>query len=317
VQTSSWGSPHIILEIVGDHLVFVVGYALVEGDVQPDDHVYVYEWKTGKLKLEITAEWRTYFAAVFLSPEVIMLPNTTTATIELWYIPSGQTTPALTLHLPRLLPGVRIRTITARGEPNPAVSLRKNRRDPFHSSVEDSIIVFHVSFAGAAHMFLLFIHRRTLLALLTTHTPGDACDYTTWGPDICRWINAAGLVMDWITTSSGQRCVLLPMRLPTPFILLDFNPYKAHADAANCIPPEDDPFMDLGIWAEAVGCRLPCHLTISKEQYYQYTGVSLDDDRMIAFRVSVRHSILSVYRLISFQRTMHREIKAIDVCYFG
>ncbi|KAJ7662067.1 hypothetical protein DFH06DRAFT_1191362 [Mycena polygramma] len=305
VHTSSWGLPNVILEIVGDHLVFVVVYAYSTNEVRPEDHVYVYEWKTGKLKLEIRAECRTYFGAVFISPDVIMLPNTTTATLELWSISSGQQTPTLTLHLPRLVPGVSIRTMTARGEPNPAVSLRPNRRVPFHSSVDDSIIVFHITFPGPGllgpgPMFLLFLHRRALLALLATHTPGDTRSYAEWGPDICRWINAAGLVMDWITTTSGQRCVLLPQRLPTSFILLDFNPYTAHAKAQNCLPPEDDPFMDYGIFAEAVGSRLPCHIAGSGDRFSLYTGVSLDDERIIAFR-----------------RNLSRQISAIDIFYFG
>ncbi|KAJ6588506.1 hypothetical protein B0H19DRAFT_1248157 [Mycena capillaripes] len=305
VQNSSWGMPNVILEIVGDHLVFVVGYAYATGDDRPEDRFYVYEWKTGKLKLEISAEGRTYFGAVFLSPEVIMLPNTTTATLELWSISSGQTTPTLTLHLPRLVPGVRIRTMTSRGEPNPAVSLRKDRRVPFHSSVEDSIIVFHINFPGPGPglgpLFLLFIHRRSLLTLLATHTAGDTCSYAEWGPDICRWVNAAGLVMDWITTTSGQRCILLPMRLPTSLILLDFNPYKAHANPSHCIPPEDDPFVDYGIFAEPVGSRLPCHVRGSNEQFSSYSGVSLDDARVIAFR----------------RNSLFRQISAVDIFYFG
>jgi len=300
VQNSKWGMPNVILEIVGDHLVFVVGYAFAIGRVRPLDVVYVYEWKTGKLKLKITAECRTYFGAVFLSPDIIMLPNTTAARLELYSIASGQKTPILTLHLPRLVPGRAISTMTARGEPNPQGSYRKPRRMPFHSSAEDAIIVFHINFPVRSQQFLLFIHRRALLALLTAHAPGDTCSYEDWGPDICRWINAAGLVMDWITTTSGQRCVLLPQRSPTSFIMLDFNPIKAHVNVLNCIPAEDDPFVDDGIWAEPVGSKLPCHVASSREEFNMYNGASLDDHRIIAFR-----------------RNIIGRVSEVDIHYFG
>jgi len=303
VQYSKWGRPNVILEIVGDHLVFVVTYAFVVGRVRPLDVVYVYEWKTGKLKLKITAECRTYFGAVFLSPDIIMLPNTAAARIELYSIASGQKTPIFTLHLPRLVPGLSIQTMTARGEPNPQGSYRKPRSVPFHSTPEDAIIVFHINFPGPGlrtQQFLLFIHRCALLALLAAHAPGDTCSYVDWGPDICRWINAAGLVMDWITTTSGQRCVLLPQRSPTSFILLDFNPTKAHTNILNCIPPEVDAFEDYGIWAEPVGSKLPCHVASSREQFTMYSGASLDDHRILALR-----------------RNLIGRVSEIDIHYFG
>ncbi|KAJ7031599.1 hypothetical protein C8F04DRAFT_960153 [Mycena alexandri] len=293
---SHWGIPSaIILECVGDILVFIVAYP--RAPLVPD-HVYIYNWKAGMLLWELTAENSTYFGAVFLSTDVLMLPNTTTATLELWLLTAGQTAPVLTLHLPRLVPGTRIANMTARGEPNPSVSGRKNPRMPFHSSVEDSIIVFNITFPAPPNVFtpvfLFFVHRRTLLSLLAAHpTPGDALNYADWGPDICRWINAGGLVTDWITTTSGQRCIALPVREPASFLVLDFNPLTVHA-ASSVLPAEDDPFEDYGIWAEAVGSRLPVHVMSSRQQYNSYNGVSLDDARIIAFKV--RFFFLSLSR---------------------
>ncbi|KAF7342024.1 F-box domain-containing protein [Mycena venus] len=301
VHTSKWGKPNVIIEIVGDNLVFVVGYANAEGTARPTDVVYVYDWKTGKQKLNIAADWSTYFGAVFLSPDVIMLPNTTSARLELWSVAEPQKTPLLTLHLPRLVPGRTIRYMTARGEPNPQASYRKPRSMPFHSSVEDSIIVFQISLPSEpdlrAYRFLLFIHRRALLALLDNHAPGDSCGYADWGPDICRWFNGAGLVMDWITTTSGQRCVLLPNRVPSQFIMLDFNPIKA---LSSPLEPEEDAFVDLGIWAEPVCSRLPCHVASSRELANLYSGASLDDHRIIALR-----------------RNLFRQVSELDIHYFG
>ncbi|KAK7042337.1 F-box domain-containing protein [Favolaschia claudopus] len=301
VERTKLGPPGVILEVVGEHLVFAVTYGFAPGR-QPSDSVYVYEWKTRKLKLKLTAECRTYFGVVFLSPDIIMLPNTVANRLELYSISSDQQAPLLTLHLPRLVPGLSIRTMTARGEPNPQASFRRPSHVPFHSSVEDSIVIFHVHFAGPAqiYQFLLFIHRRALLKLLADHSPGDTVDYADWGSDLCRWINATGLVMDWITQTSGQRCVLLPQRSPT-LILLDFNPHKTRANPLNCIPNEDDAFEDYGIWAEPVGSRLPCFVVGSKsDEGDLYAGASLDDHRIIAIR-----------------RNLMRRVCELDILYFG
>ncbi|KAJ7805767.1 hypothetical protein B0H14DRAFT_3484731 [Mycena olivaceomarginata] len=221
------------------------------------DSVYLFEWKTGKLKWKNTAESGTYYGGVFLSPEVIMLPNTIAARLELWSTAPEQKAPILMLHLPRLVPGRSIRTITARGEPNPQGTYRKPRRMPFHSSVEDSIVL-----------------------------------YADWGPDICRWLNAGGVVMDWITITSGQRCVLLPRQSPSWFIMLDFNPAKVRAHEV--LQPEDDPFVDYGIWAEPVVSRLPCHFVRSAAEFERYHGASLDDHRIIATRRNILGRVCEV-----------------------
>ncbi|KAJ7628632.1 hypothetical protein FB45DRAFT_41712 [Roridomyces roridus] len=293
VQQSLWGLPNVVLEIVGDHVLFAVSYAHEEG---PNDNVYFYEWRTRRLVKIITAERRTYFGAVFLSTDVVLLPNTSAATLELWQISSNEDTPALTLHLPRVVPGVQLRLMTARGEPNPsALPLRKDPYTPFSTSSENSIIVFHVSFP--MHRFLLFIHRRALLSLIDKHPEpaNDPLPYSEWGPNVCRWLNAAGLNTDWITTTSGQRCVLLPMR-PSPFFLLDFNPLNEPVGpSARRLPADNDPFsMDHGIWAETVGSRLECHVAGGNQQFTGYSGASLDDSRIIALRVSCL-PLLSVF----------------------
>lgn len=291
-NTRGAGKPNVTIEIVGEHLLFILVYAFSPGRARGLDSVYLFEWKTGKLKWKNTAESGTYYGGVFLSPEVIMLPNTIAARLELWSTAPEQKAPILMLHLPRLLPGRSIRTITARGEPNPQGTFRKPRRMPFHSSVEDSIVLLDLTFPGPTlhlHPFLLFIHRRALLALLAAHAPGDACSYADWGPDICRWLNAGGVVMDWITITSGQRCVLLPRQSPSWFILLDFNPAKARAHEV--LQPEDDPFVDYGIWAEPVVSRLPCHFVRSAAEFERYHGASLDDHRIIATRVGAPQGV--------------------------
>ncbi|KAJ7093962.1 hypothetical protein B0H15DRAFT_831449 [Mycena belliarum] len=305
IHTSIWGLPSIILEIVGDYLVFVEGYRYRRfgSEPPPNDHVYVFEWKTGKLRMRIEADSGTYFAAVFVSPDVLLLPNTITAALELWTIPPAtqdtEPEPALTLHLPRLVPGQRIRLISARGEPNPSVyAPRRPARLPFQSAPEESIIVFHLNFLSA--QFLLFTHRRALLALLRAHEPGDAVGYAEWGPDVCRWIDAAGMNMDWITTTAGQRCVLILDRPISPFFVLDFNAGTARGVGRRTMDPDEDPFGHHGIWAEAVGSRLKCHIRRGQQEFSVYDGVSLDEERLIALR-----------------RNPVRQIGAVDLFYFG
>ncbi|KAJ7715440.1 hypothetical protein DFH07DRAFT_785606 [Mycena maculata] len=226
VETSRWGLPNIILEVVGDHLVFVVrhGRAVVD---PPPDNVYVYKWRTRNLIKHITAAPHTYFGAVFLTPEVVVLPNTTAASLELWRITSAESQPALTLHLPSILPHARLRIFAARGEPNPSLhQMRMDPRLPFSASVESSVIFFHLDFLHEA--FPLFVHRRTLLALLAAHPhpPADGLRYAMWGPDVCRWLDAVGMHTEWITMSAGQRCVVCPRLGPVSFFLLDFTPHS-------------------------------------------------------------------------------------------
>ncbi|KAF8208380.1 hypothetical protein K438DRAFT_1813902 [Mycena galopus ATCC 62051] len=301
VQTSKTGKPNVLIEIVGDHLVLEVGYPYALGRARPQDMLYVYEWKTGKQKWNKSAECRTYMGAVFLSPEIIMLPNTAAARLELWSVASDQEAPILILHLPRLVPGFSIFSMTSRSEPNPQASYRRPRRMPFHSSAEDAIVLIHLMFSELglrAQHFMLFVHRRALLALLAAHSPGDSCDYADWGPDVCRWFNTGRLVMDWITLTSGQRCVLVRQPAPTAFIILDFN-LTPTTTMRQAIPPEDDPFEDSGIWAEPVGSRLPCCFAVSSENF-DISGASLDDHRVIAVR-----------------RNITRRVQEVDIHYFG
>ncbi|KAJ6481753.1 hypothetical protein C8R45DRAFT_1002937 [Mycena sanguinolenta] len=305
VLDSTAGKPSVIIEIVGDHLIFGVGYPFTVD--LPADAIYVYNWKTGQQKLKIDAECGTYFGAVFLSAEIILLANTAAARLELWSInDSHQNVPFLVLHLPRLVPGCDIFTMTVRGEPNPQVSYRRPRRMPFHSSADDAILSIQLKFARPGmHIqnFMLFVHRRALLALLDAHAPGDSCSYTEWGPDICRWINATGMSTAWITMASGQRCVLLPQLLPKPFIMLDFNPTKlVPSDIKGIIdmPPDSDPFEGSGIWAEPVGSRLRCHYAGSSMSFDSYRGASLDDHRIIALRSS-----------------RPGQVSGVDIYYFG
>ncbi|KAJ7291121.1 hypothetical protein C8J57DRAFT_1271436 [Mycena rebaudengoi] len=280
VHSSTWGAPSVSLEIVGNHLVF------------PQDRVYMFNWRTGELEVQVDAESGSYSAAIFLSPEVLLLPNTIAGRLELWNIAPGQTAPALSLRLPRLAQDERLRYITARAEPNPSVSGNYyHSRTPFHPSADGAIII--ISKDALAMRSLLFIHRHTLLALLAAHPTGSTFPYAEWGPDICP-------------LDPSERHLLGldhndPFRAwPTdqaPLLMLDFN--MSTDQHPHVVDPQDDPFADTDAWAEPVGSRLECTLVRSTEKY-KYDGASLDAERIIGFR-----------------RNLHRRVIAVDVLYLG
>ena len=47
VLNSRWEKPAIGIEIVGDHIVLVLYYL---NAASPEDHVFIWEWRTGVLK---------------------------------------------------------------------------------------------------------------------------------------------------------------------------------------------------------------------------------------------------------------------------
>ncbi|KAF5376252.1 hypothetical protein D9615_008453 [Tricholomella constricta] len=121
VSKSRWPRPSIGIEIVGVHLALVITHFL--NPLQPCDQFYVFEWQTGTLKMKVHAPNHTYASVVFLSPTLLLLPNTRTAALDVWAIPAADTdapTHALvTLALPQLAPGYVLVRLASRGEPNP------------------------------------------------------------------------------------------------------------------------------------------------------------------------------------------------------
>ncbi|KAJ7698177.1 hypothetical protein B0H14DRAFT_3529054 [Mycena olivaceomarginata] len=240
-NTRGAGKPNVTIEIVGEHLLFILVYAFSPGRARGLDSVYLFEWKTGKLKWKNTAESGTYYGGVFLSPEVIMLPNTIAARLELWSTVPEQKAPILMLHLPRLVPGRSIRTITARGEPNPQGTYRKPRRMPFHSSVEDSIVLWILPSRGPRCTCTPSCSSSTAARCSRSSPrtrPATRAATRTGAPTSAAGSTPAGWSPSW-------------------FIMLDFNPAKARAHEV--LQPEDDPFC--GLWdlggARGVAAAVP------------------------------------------------------------
>jgi hypothetical protein len=194
---------------------------------------------------------------------------------------------------------------------------------PFHSSASEAIILFNIyAQHQTLWTFSLVIHRKSLLALLpplqdsnyalsveasggqVTPHPGEMQDesfsgsedesgvrhlepipWAEWGPSISRWIKAQDHTARWITSSTGQRLVLIDdptWRVEQPIIVFDFNPRHRcpHSNTSHELlcANEDGPFE------EDVYSELPFGWTISEESY-DFDAVLMDDERVIGMRV--------------------------------
>ncbi|ESK93925.1 hypothetical protein Moror_12973 [Moniliophthora roreri MCA 2997] len=335
------------IEISGDHVALVVKDA--RNGHFDHDKVYVLDWKRSVIKMIIKSKSRRYTSAIFVSPVILLVTNSYEGSLELWKIPanpvSESTSPDLILHLPTLNTGFFVADLACRGAPNPSVSTPRNER-PFRSSAEDSILVFHlyVSFINPAVItqFVFFTHRRALLDLLAksgslarsslspdllaTAFPDESTKATTlpsdegvrwarWGRPITRWFHGRSITTDWITTTCGQRFVLISPQAHTmaqPVIVLDFNQHHCkqlrHRETLGgpkeqhrvWLAEEPDNISRLNVFKEEVMGLLPYVATKSAE-VYGYHGVLMDDERIIGLK----------------RAEFSSGMEAMEVMYFG
>ncbi|TFK29473.1 hypothetical protein FA15DRAFT_582146 [Coprinopsis marcescibilis] len=170
-------APAIGIEIVGDNLVLILTHH--RSRQRPDDHVFVYEWKTGKLKMSMAAPYLSYSGPLFLTEHQFILSNTKSGTLEVWDIPRtttepGPSAPRCELALPPLAPGKKYTSITSRGEPNPrgesSPAGSKTRNASYQADSNKAIVIFNVTivptnapFAGIAHTYSFFVHRGSII----------------------------------------------------------------------------------------------------------------------------------------------------------
>ncbi|KAF5352925.1 hypothetical protein D9758_007938 [Tetrapyrgos nigripes] len=188
VQDAPFECIGVGIEIVGDLT------ALVLRDARPDhsdrDRVMILDWKKGMIKAELKPQHRRYQNAIFLSQDVLLVPNAHKGSIELWRIPLFNqphndvhshtqplelNTPDLTLYLPLVSSGFTVQDFACRSAPSPSSSSTANCSDtyyerPFQSDPEQSIIVFHLSIAlinARMPIPIVFLaHRKAFLELL-------------------------------------------------------------------------------------------------------------------------------------------------------
>ncbi|KAF9443536.1 hypothetical protein P691DRAFT_842271 [Macrolepiota fuliginosa MF-IS2] len=112
----------------------------------PNDHIYAYDWKTGKWKLEINAPFGSYTYPLFLTMHTFLLPNVTNGELEYWQIPQGLSEthtpdqPFFILSFP-LSSGNVFHRIDLSTEPQLTGGLQVASR-PFYTNPHHAIIVF-------------------------------------------------------------------------------------------------------------------------------------------------------------------------------
>ncbi|KAF9449980.1 hypothetical protein P691DRAFT_507954 [Macrolepiota fuliginosa MF-IS2] len=229
----------VMVECVGDNLALILQNNV--GIHEPDDQVYVYDWKTGELKMRISASYGCYTLPVFLSSHMLLLGNSKTGQLEYWEIPQSlsETTsnrPFFILSLPPLSPGNGICQIVARTGPHPAFGSHATPK-PFYTDPRYAIVCFDVAI-GPADMgystvtFVFFVHHSFLVGCLDTFSAFISSDerptpvpYDDWGPSACRWFNARvdGYIIGREGGTFGQKYVPRP-HSPIPLIMFNFNP---------------------------------------------------------------------------------------------
>ncbi|KAM6490362.1 hypothetical protein JOM56_014126, partial [Amanita muscaria] len=230
VQRSPSVQPYIAVRIVGDNLALLV-------HDQDGSKLFIFDWKTGHQRLQHKATENAYddSVPVFVSPELLLVPNRILSRFEVWHLSPSHRNPnppaqILSLQLPTFSVNYSINWIYCHGEPGPFIhSIPYFPPRPFIPSSENSIITVNFllqSLPGLESAYKLVMHRRTLLdmiqkwtspSLLEQQEASSASRYNIlqiqwadWGPSISRWFQlVTGTHMWWIFQSTGQRCVFL------------------------------------------------------------------------------------------------------------
>ncbi|KAG5641544.1 hypothetical protein DXG03_004803, partial [Asterophora parasitica] len=176
IQQSGTARPSMGIEIVGDHLALVITWF---SEPNVSDQLYVFDWRTGALKLDVQLPNRSYISLVFLSPTLLLLPNARTCALDVWDIPaalSATPAPLIAFALPELAPRTDVFMIQCRGEPNPTPSGKPHSTRPFTASADDAVLLFHVqlhNFFVGPEMFVLFAHRGQLREMAERARKGE------------------------------------------------------------------------------------------------------------------------------------------------
>ncbi|KAM6499996.1 hypothetical protein JOM56_005504 [Amanita muscaria] len=239
-----WVSP----TIVGDNIALVVHS---EDDTVPDK-LFIFDWKTGHKRLQHETTENAYSDLVFISPEILLVPNFVQSHFEVWHLPPSHPNPKppvqiLALQIPAISLDCSLVSISCDGEPNPFLhSMPYLPQRPFFPSPENSIIVANLRFSSPFHRrrrasYTLIMHRRALLDTIEKWTSPSVVEqqedlptffqvkWADWGPPISRWFPVKEIQAQFIT-SFGQRCAFLfpnpRNRRKTMVTVVDFNPHN-------------------------------------------------------------------------------------------
>ena len=278
-------------------------------------------------------EKRTYRHFSHLSQDTLVIPNLIQNTLEVAKIViGGDDTPRLVflcvLHLPPLAKKTTLSHYYCRSEPNPtcsrSISIPSPPNRPFRDKVEDAIVIFNMFYdqgpRTGGNGFTFIVHRRALLGYIpAAHracapfcSPSESTpavvhiSWSAWGPPATRLFVGNSMSMDWISTTAGQRAVMMEDGPPSPIIVRDFNPYAVRAALAlgaesgqsqqgnwskqlpdgdrMTLTVEDSVVAAGSIFNEDVRSSLP-YVEIVTQNDYLYHGVMMDDGRILGVRV--------------------------------
>jgi hypothetical protein len=265
------------------------------GDDEPEDYVFLVEWKIGRITQLRKARSGTYSAVVaFLSRDTIAFALHETFELELCrlILPVADAAPTLQtvsrLRLPRLLRGRQVDDIRL-SQPAPLSGSHPPSRTslhaafPFRSNPEDDILAFDIiSYPHRERRIIFVARRRTLLALAAEpQASAGPRAWEDWGPRATHWME-----LDPLNDSlsiAGSRCVLVKyshLRNHYVLDLRDFNPHRVRALRA--VPPPTVLSAE-ACFEEDVVCELP-YVSLRKENVGK--RVLLDDEWLAEIVVS-------------------------------
>ncbi|KIL62096.1 hypothetical protein M378DRAFT_805081 [Amanita muscaria Koide BX008] len=175
VQKSPSARPYTMARIVGDNLAFVV-----HDELEECSKLFIFDWRTGHKRLQHKATDDTYDCSglVFVSPELLLVPNSVLSHFEVWHLFPSHPNPKppvqiLSLKIPAISNNCDIVRIDFHGEPSPFLhSIPYFPPRPFFPSSENSIITANLSFDSMSFSgfreseYKLIMHRRALLDMI-------------------------------------------------------------------------------------------------------------------------------------------------------
>ncbi|KIL63091.1 hypothetical protein M378DRAFT_733816 [Amanita muscaria Koide BX008] len=184
VQRSPEVRPWVVSRIVGDNLALIVH----SNDGTFSDKLFIFDWRTGRKLLQHEATENPYSSLVFVSPELLLVPNCVLSHFEVWQLHPKPPIQILSLQTPAVSPEYSIFDFGCYGEPNPFLhSMPYLSPRPFFSSPENSIIAVTLrmsSNSGRPLSYNLIMNRRALLDTIQTWTSPSFLEQqeylTTW-----------------------------------------------------------------------------------------------------------------------------------------
>ncbi|KAJ7771516.1 hypothetical protein B0H16DRAFT_1881139 [Mycena metata] len=272
------------IETSGSNVFLLIDY--LDEDGAERSRIFMYDWKLGCLIKSLD----NYSTAVFLSPDVILLAQMITGTLQLWAISEGTVSgPDVSLKLPALAKPGKYEILALESNPKGCMS----SQEPFYASFDDSSVGFDIVFQfedGSDEDLRLVISRRALLQLLPfVEERGKVLLWRDWGPPIAHWPdNPDGFVSEWPMTIWGHRCALIG---PGGHIrLADFNPYsykkflqaerddsRAGLTTAVVSVREKDRLIGVELFGEEVRACLGYLVIESRTIKHLYIGVTVGD----------------------------------------